>query len=70
MKKIFSIWTDITYAIGNLQFKILFSLFYLILVTPLGIFIRQFLDPLSEKGKPLWEKTKDNTSTIGRMQKQ
>ena len=70
MRKIWQLWKKVAAAIGNFQFKILFSLFYLILVTPPGILVRQLLDPLSEKGNHKWEKIKDNTSTIERMRRQ
>lgn len=70
MIRIWNIWKRVAEAIGNLQFKILFSFFYFILVTPIGVLASFFIDPINKKGKSRWTGIRDNTSTKERMKRQ
>lgn len=70
MKKIWELWKHFAKAIGDFQFKLLFSLLYILIFTPVGILVSLLIDPLSKR-KPLgWTKFKDNTSTLERVRKQ
>src|ERR1700680_1606052 len=46
------VWTRLAHTIGNFQARILLTVFYGILVLPVGIIARLFLDPLRIKRPP------------------
>ncbi len=50
-------WLKIARIIGNFQLRIIFSLFYLLLFSIIGIIFRFFTDPLQLKGHPANKKT-------------
>lgn len=52
VKKIWKKWLKTAYVIGNFQSQVIFTLFYLIILFPVGIAISFFSDPLSIKQKP------------------
>lgn len=70
MKKIWDLWKDVAKTVGDFQFKFLFSVFYFLIVTPLGLVVSLFEDIFSKKIPPRWTKIKDNVSTIGRIRRQ
>ncbi len=45
-------WKRVAHAIGNLQARILLTVFYGIIVFPFGIVVRLFSDPLRIKRPP------------------
>lgn len=69
MKRIWNCWKIIAQSIGNIQFELLFSIFYLSII-PLGIMVRIAKDSLAKAGKPEWMKIKDNTSSLEKMRMQ
>lgn len=70
MKKIWDAWKAVAKAIGDFQFKLLFSASYFLIVSPLGLVVSLFKDFLSKKNPPKWIKVQDNVSTIERIRRQ
>ena len=56
LKKAWSKWKVFAQKVGNFQARVILSLFYFLLVTPIGILIRLFGDPLRLKqyAKSYW----------------
>ena len=52
LKRTWEAWKNIAHKIGNLQARILLTLFYAVLVFPFGIVVRLFSDPLRIKRRP------------------
>ena len=46
LKKLWKRWLVVGHVIGNFQAQVILSLFYFIVIFPLGIFFRFFADPL------------------------
>lgn len=69
LKSAWAAWLKITKAIGNFQAQVLFTIFYFVLIFPLGIAIRFFSDPLNMKTKKInsnfnkWEHIQDDINT-------
>jgi len=70
MKKAWEKWKEIAEKIGNFQANLIFSLFYFVLVTPIGIIASLFKDLLFTKSSPEWMKFDNNTSTINQLKEQ
>lgn len=62
-------WLPIAQAIGNFQAQVILSIFYIVLIAPLGILYRFFVDPLNLKIKNKrsnfgkWEHPKETLTT-------
>lgn len=69
MRKIWDLWKRTAETIGDFQFKLLFSILYLLILTPLGLISSFFTDTLSKKRPPKWTEIKDNTSTVEVMRR-
>lgn len=69
MRKIWTVWKKITQKIGNFQSRIIFSLLYFILVTPLGLLVSLFKDYLF-KDTNSWQDIDDHFSTLEKISKQ
>jgi hypothetical protein len=52
LKRALQTWKRLAHAIGNFQARILLTVFYGIVVLPVGIVARLFLDPLRIKRPP------------------
>lgn len=70
MKKLWKRWKLVASKIGDLQFTILFSILYILLVTPVGMISRRFNDYLQRNGKSSWTEIENSTSTLDKMRKQ
>ena len=46
LKLVWKKWLAIAHVIGNFQSQVILSLFYLIIILPLGVAFRLFADPL------------------------
>lgn len=44
-------WLPVAQSIGNFQAQVILSIFYIVLIAPLGILYRLFADPLNLKIK-------------------
>ena len=45
-------WKRIARAIGNVQARVLLTIFYVVFVFPFGVAVRMFSDPLRIKRRP------------------
>ncbi|EKD90377.1 MAG: hypothetical protein ACD_31C00005G0003 [uncultured bacterium] len=70
MKRIYSWWKKIAEKIGDFQATVLFSILYLIIVTPIGLVVRYFKDFHQEGSKIGWSQMEDNTSSIDKLKLQ
>jgi hypothetical protein len=52
LKQVWQAWKRIARIIGNIQARVLLTIFYGVLVFPFGMAIRLFSDPLRIKRKP------------------
>jgi hypothetical protein len=52
LKRAWQGWKRIAHAIGNFQARVLLTLFYFVLVWPVGFAARLFSDPLRIKDRP------------------
>jgi hypothetical protein len=46
LRRLWEEWKRISRAIGNFQARVLLTLFYVVLIAPLGLAVRLFADPL------------------------
>jgi hypothetical protein len=46
LRRLWEGWKRVSRAIGNFQARLLLTIFYLVLVAPIGLFVRLFADPL------------------------
>jgi len=70
MKNIWEKWKSFAESLGNLQFNILFSILYYILIVPVGLTSNFFGDFLKIKGFPRWEKVGRGYSNIKELKEQ
>lgn len=56
--------------IGDFQFNLFFSIFYFLLITPVGLITNLFNDFLSLKSSPKWEEVGQGFSDIGDLREQ
>ena len=64
-------WLVIAKRIGDFQARLLLSLFYLLIVLPLGLVVRLFLDPLNlKKSSPGWISRPNAASKMDDARKQ
>jgi hypothetical protein len=62
LKRAQRIWKRLAHTIGNLQARLLLTVFYGIIVFPVGVVVRLFLDPLRLKRLPThWLNPADET---------
>lgn len=45
-------WLDLAHKIGNFQARIVLTVFYFLILTPFGLLVRLFSDPLHCKSGP------------------
>jgi len=63
--KIWKKWLSVAQIIGNFQAQVILSVFYLIILNPVGLFFRFFADPLNTRSNrrtnfSKWEHSKDS----------
>ena len=46
LRRLWEGWKRVSRAIGNFQARLLLTIFYVVLVAPIGLFVRLFADPL------------------------
>lgn len=62
LKQTWQAWKRIAHRIGNLQARVLLTVFYAVLVLPFGLAVRLFSDPLRIKRCPTeWLNHPDET---------
>ena len=49
LKWLWSKWLPIAQAVGNFNAQVILTIFYLIIISPLGLIYRLFADPLAVK---------------------
>lgn len=69
MKSIWDRWKKIAKIIGNFQAKVIFSILYFVLITPLGFFVGLSKDYLNKNNKT-WNKVDDVFSDLEKVKKQ
>jgi uncharacterized membrane protein len=52
LKKLWTRWKAVAQVLADFQARLLLTLFYFIIVTPFGFFVRAFSDPLAVKRAP------------------
>jgi hypothetical protein len=45
-------WKRVVWAVGNMQARILLTIFYALVMFPFGVAVRLFFDPLRMKQRP------------------
>jgi len=63
-------WRKFTERIGDFQARMVFSLLYYILITPLSVAVRLFADFLSERSFPKWESYAKDVDKLDDLKKQ
>ena len=46
LRRLWEGWKRVSRAIGNFQARVLLTIFYVVLVAPIGLLVRLFADPL------------------------
>ncbi len=59
-------------VIGDFQARVIFSVFYFVIVLPFGLLVRLFIDPLGIKGRrsTTWTNFADRTQTLDQANRQ
>jgi len=57
LKWLWSKWLPIAQAIGNFNAQVILTIFYLIIISPLGLIYRLFADPLAVKQSRITRQT-------------
>lgn len=70
MRQIWEKWKTIAQKIGNFQFKVIFSIFYFILITPVGVISSLFNDFLLTRQLPEWQRVEKNASSMEKLKSQ
>jgi hypothetical protein len=72
IKKIWSLWKSFAQKVGNFQARIILSILYFLIVTPIGLFIRLFRDPLrlKERSNSYWLPVEDQTIDLDNTKRQ
>jgi hypothetical protein len=52
LRRLWEGWKKIAHTIGNFQARVLLTIFYAVLVMPMGLVVRLFRDPLRIKHLP------------------
>ncbi len=52
LRRLWQTWKRLAHAIGNFQARVLLTLFYGVLILPLGVVVRLFADPLRIRRSP------------------
>lgn len=69
MKEFWGKWKRLAEKIGTFQIKIIFSLFYIIFVIPLGLLTKKN-DYFKKKTFPSWDDVVDNSATLKKLKEQ
>ena len=71
MRRIFARWKIITEKISDLQIKVLFSIIYFFLLTPVGFIMSYFFDFLNIKGKKSnWSNVQSRSTALNDLKLQ
>ena len=57
LKWLWSKWLPIAQAVGNFNAQVILTIFYLIIISPLGLIYRLFADPLAVKQSRITRQT-------------
>jgi hypothetical protein len=56
LKELWQRWVKVAKIIGDFQARLMLSLFYLVLILPIGLIARLFADPLAlKKSSAAWD---------------
>ncbi len=71
-KRAWKAWMRIATVIGDFQARVIFSVFYFVIVLPFGLLVRLFIDPLGIKGRrsTTWTNFADRTQTLDQANRQ
>lgn len=71
-KRAWQRWLRIATIIGDFQARVIFSLFYFVIVLPFGLAVRLFADPLGIKGQrsTTWTDFPDRSRTLEATRRQ
>lgn len=67
MRKIYHIWKKLAEQIGNFQATIVFSLLYLVIVTPIGLVFNLAIDIFDVKSKARWSDVEASDGQVEKM---
>jgi hypothetical protein len=73
LPKVWNRWKAIAQIIGDFQARVILTLFYFIILTPGGLIIRSFSDPLRLKHPhraSMWTLRSAETQSLGEARKQ
>jgi len=70
MKILWKKWKLLAEKSGNAQATVVFSLLFIIIITPCGLLMRLFKDTLAVKTRPHWKPIKENYGTRESMKEQ
>jgi len=72
-RQLWSKWKALAIKIGNFQGRVILTLFYFVFVTPLGLAVRWFSDPLRIKphaGATFWQRKAQPDPTLEEARRQ
>ena len=65
LKRVWQGWKRLAQAIGTFQARVLLTIFYAVLVLPVGVLVRLFSDPLRIRRRPMhWLEHPDETHDL------
>ena len=73
LQQLWSKWKALAARIGNFQGRVILTVFYFLFVTPLGLAVRLFSDPLRLKhrsGDTFWQKKAQPKPTLEEARQQ
>jgi hypothetical protein len=73
LQQLWSKWKALAARIGNFQGRVILTVFYFVFVTPLGVAVRLFSDPLHIKRHPggtFWQRKAQPEATLEEARQQ
>lgn len=70
IKIVWNKWKNIAEKIGIFQMKLVFSVLYFLIITPVGLIYSLFKDPLERKSFPSWKDWNSNSGKIDDLRDQ
>jgi hypothetical protein len=71
LKRLWNGWKKLARRIGTFQAKVVLTIFYAILVLPLGLAVRWFADPLNIKRRPIaWKERPQEANLLESARRQ
>jgi hypothetical protein len=54
LRRLWQAWTRVAHRIGNVQARLLLTIFYVVIVTPFAVAVRALSDPMRFEAPPAW----------------